>query len=124
MMDQEATKKLVLAIRSGTDLETSCHYAGLAVATVYKNLERGKIEAQRVERGENPSKDEAEYLAFWKDLTSARADAVVRNVAAIQQAASGGSWQAAAWWLERSVPDTYSKTAVERKSEKRAELGG
>lgn len=123
-MDKKALEKLVLAVRSGTNLETSAHYAGLSVATVYKNLERGKAEAQRIENGEKPKPDEAEYLKLWQDLTSARAEAVVRNVTVIQQAAQNGNWQASAWWLERTEPNTYSKGLIERRQEKRAEIEG
>ena len=113
-MTKDEREKLLLAVRSGTDLETSCHYAGLSVSDVYRDLERGKVIAER-ENKNNLSDAELEALSFWRDLASARADSVVRNVAVIQQAANGGSWQAAAWWLERSVPENYSKTYSDRK---------
>lgn len=113
-MKNEEREKLLLAVRSGTDLETSCHYAGLSVADVYRDLERGKVIAERGNQ-DNLSEAEQEALSFWRDLASARADSVVRNVAVIQQAANQGSWQAAAWWLERSVPENYSKTYSDRK---------
>lgn len=113
-MKNEQREKLLLAVRSGTDLETSCHYAGLSVADVYRDLERGKVIAERGSQ-DNLSEAEQEALSFWRDLASARADSVVRNVAVIQQAANQGSWQAAAWWLERSVPENYSKTYSDRK---------
>lgn len=113
-MNTEQREKLLLAVRSGTDLDTSCHYAGLSVSDVYRDLERGKVLAER-ENKDNLSEAEKEALSFWRDLASARADSVVRNVAVIQQAAQGGSWQAAAWWLERSVPENYSKTYSDRK---------
>lgn len=113
-MSDSRREKLLLAVRSGTDLETSCHYAGYSVAEVYRYLEAGKLIAERGDVGEL-SDSETEALDFWRDLASARADAVVRNVAVIQQAASSGAWQASAWWLERSVPETYSKTYSDRK---------
>ena len=40
------------------------------------------------------------YIALLAAIKRAEADAVARNVALVQQAASK-SWQAAAWWLER-----------------------
>jgi hypothetical protein len=114
-MNVEQKDKLLLAVRSGTDLDTSCHYAGLSVAEVYRELERGKLLAENPKEGVKPSEEDLSALTLWRELASARADSVVRNVAVIQQAANGGSWQAAAWWLERSVPENYSKTYSDRK---------
>lgn len=75
-------------------------------------LERGKIEAENIAAGltsEGESNSEEEYVAFWNDIAKARADAIVRNVTLIQKAAQDGSWQAAAWWLERTAPSEYGR---------------
>ncbi len=101
---------LTRAMKGGADLETACDYAGVSVALVYKALERGKVAYERENtEGKKVSDVEQEYLALWADLKKSRADAIVRNVAHVQQAAQNGSWQAAAWWLERTVPHTYAK---------------
>ena len=50
------------------------------------------------------------YSDFSAAIKKAEADAVARNVALIQQAASSGTWQAAAWWLERRHPDDFART--------------
>lgn len=105
----EQIESLCSAIRSGSDLDTSCHFAGISNQLVYRWLEFGKLESERINAGGKPLKAEAKYLAFWDDLKKARADAVVRNVAFIQKAAQEGNWQAAAWWLERTVPESYGK---------------
>jgi len=115
-MNAEKLEKLFLAVRSGTDLETSCQYANLSVQDLYRDLERGRTEMELIHSGQEPKKSEAQYLELWEGLRAARADSIVRNIAAIQNAASNGSWQAAAWWLERAMPEQYSKTAVDRKA--------
>jgi hypothetical protein len=102
-------ESLTGAIKSGADLETSCHFAGISIQVCYRYLERGKLEAERIANGETASADEKDFLSFWEELRKARADAIVRNVAQIQKAAQDGQWQAAAWWLERTVPETYGK---------------
>jgi len=117
-MDANKLERLFLAVRSGTDLETSCQYAGLLVQDIYRYLERGRTEAESISAGAEAKKSEAEYLELWEGLKMARADSIVRNVAAIQNAASSGNWQAAAWWLERTMPEQYSKTAVETRATK------
>jgi len=101
---------LTRAMKGGADLETACDYAGVSVALVYRALERGKVAYERESvAGKKVPDAEREYLALWSDLKKSRADAIVRNVAHVQQAAQNGSWQAAAWWLERTVPHTYAK---------------
>lgn len=100
---------LTSAVKSGADLETACHYAGISIAVCYRHLERGKLESERLANDEQPDPAAADFLAFWEELRKARADAIVRSVAQIQKAATEGAWQAAAWWLERTVPETYGK---------------
>jgi hypothetical protein len=101
---------LIRAMKGGADLETACDYAGVSVGLVYKALERGKVAYEQANNGGvEVAKSEEPYLLFWDNLKKSRADAIVRNVAHIQQAAQNGSWQAAAWWLERTVPQTYAK---------------
>lgn len=49
----------------------------------------------------------ADNLEFLDAVKKAEEEAVVRNVAIINKAAST-SWQAAAWWLERRRPADFS----------------
>lgn len=106
MIDQDKIQQLLTALRSGVDLDTACHFAALSNAQVYRWLERGKVESERIEAGSTARESEAEFLQFWDELKKARADAIVRNVSTIQKAAQD-TWKAAAWWLERTVPDVY-----------------
>lgn len=114
----EPYKDLVKALTGGSDLETACHYAGLSVSVVFMWLERGKLESERRVEGLPPSREDDAYVELWTDLKKARADAVVRNVANIQKAANSGNWQAAAWWLERTVPESYGKRTVKPEQQK------
>ena len=108
-LNQENLNQLLTAVRSGTDLETSCHFAGLSINDVYKWLERGKLEAASISSGNPSNPDQAKYYEFWIEIAKSRANAVVRNVSTIQKAAQDGQWQAAAWWLERTAPEHYAK---------------
>lgn len=111
-LDPEKVTQLLAATRGGSDLDTACHFATLSITLVYRWLERGKIESMRVEMGVDPNPLEAEFVEFWNELKKARADAITRNVSVIQKAAQSGTWKAAAWWLERTMPDVYGKQAT------------
>ena len=116
-LDDPKIERLLTAVKAGTDLDTSAHYAGLSVQEVYRWLELGKIENDKRNSDKEPDATYDEEVKFWLALTTARAEAIVRNVAAIQQAASGGEWKAAAWWLERAVPESYSTKSAEKRAE-------
>lgn len=109
MIPSDRVESLLTAIRGGSDLDTACHYAGVSSAVVGRLLETGMIASQLIAQGMDISKEQKEALSIWEKVSKARADAVVRNVTLIQKAASEGSWQAAAWWLERAAPNSYGR---------------
>lgn len=116
---EQVTESLKQALRGGNDVETAAHFAGVSVANVYRWLEVGKFESERISAGEKANPENAQYVEFWEELRKARAEAIVRNVTYIQNAAKSGSWQAAAWWLERAVPEQYARA---KSSGKNAEV--
>jgi hypothetical protein len=124
VMNTEITEKVSQALRAGNDIDTAAHFAGISVSQMYRWLEVGKFEAERVASGQEADPSKAQMLDFWEALRTARAEAIVRNVAYIQTAAKQGSWQAAAWWLERTVPETYSRTKATSKVEEPKQISG
>jgi transposase len=121
-VDKDKTKVLLDALRGGSDINTAAQYAGLNYQAVYRWVERGQRENEHIERGFLPREGEKDFLELWQAMRKARAEAVVRNVAQIQKAANQGDWKAAAWWLERTVPEFYSKKRYEGESEASSEL--
>jgi hypothetical protein len=82
-------------LAAGVDNATAVAASGLSLRTCYRLKARGKA-------GDDPP-----AVAFLAAVKKAEADAVVRNVALVQKAAQNGTWQAAAWWLERRHPDEH-----------------
>lgn len=56
---------------------------------------------------------EALSLELMDAVEKAEAEAVVGWLAKIEQAANAGTWQAAAWKLERRYPRTYGRSVQE-----------
>jgi hypothetical protein len=48
-------------------------------------------------------------MEFSNAVEKAKAEAVSRNVAIIQKSAHHGTWQAAAWWLERTQQQVFGR---------------
>lgn len=107
LMDDSALKKLIDALRSGADIEIASAFAGLPLPQVVDLVALGQVEQERVNSGLPADPAFAQALDLWQQTYKARAEAVVRAIAQIQKAANQGDWKAAAWWLERTMPDTY-----------------
>lgn len=106
--DKELVDRLLAALRAGNYIETACAYAGIGTTTYFRWLKEAEAD------------DAPEHLRELREsVESARAQAIVRNVKLIQDAATNGTWQAAAWWLERSQPHMWG-----RNDKVRAELSG
>jgi hypothetical protein len=108
-IDDPRVQRLVEALKAGNYIEHACDYSGIGKSTVYRWVDRGQNEHERIEAGGEPDAEESKYLQLWEAIKTARAQAFVRNVALIQQAANQGTWQAAAWWLERTAPQQYGR---------------
>lgn len=95
----ETQARIVGALEAGCYFGAACQAAGIDESTGYRWMERG-------ERGE------AGYREFREAVKKAEGAAEAGAVAAIRSAYQGGTWQAAAWYLERKHPERWGK--VER----------
>ena len=91
----ELQEELLKALRGGAYVEDACGYVGIHKDTFYEWMRRG-------------ADGDDLYSEFSDAVEKARASAVVRNIALLQKAAED-SWQAAAWWLERTRPNQYGR---------------
>jgi hypothetical protein len=91
----ELQEELLKALKGGAYVEDACGYVGIHKDTFYEWMRRG-------------ADGDDLYSEFSDAVEKARASAVVRNIALLQKAAED-SWQAAAWWLERTRPNQYGR---------------
>lgn len=90
--------RIIQALQAGNYQDVACRFAGIAPATFYRWMEQG----------EDPDADPI-YGEFREAVERAKSVAEVRSVAIIQQAAQNGTWQAAAWYLERSAAKRWGR---------------
>ena len=86
----ETVQRAVQAIEMGATYELAAGFAGISYET-FNTWRQTKPE-------------------FSEAIKSAEGRASVKWLAKIEQAASDGTWQAAAWKLERRYPNEYGKT--------------
>lgn len=92
----EIQEKIVIAIEAGNYADAACRYAGIDYSTFFRWMQKGE-------------ESDDQYGEFRKAVEKARAHAEVKYVAVIDRAAREGTWQAAAWWLERTQPQKYGR---------------
>lgn len=94
--------EVAAALRAGNFVVTTCALVGIHRATFYEWMHLATLPGA------------SRLLREFSDTTRrAIAEAEARDVAAIDAAAQKGSWQAAAWRLERRVPQRWCPSAVE-----------
>jgi len=119
-LNPEVHETIVEHVRSGSFVSVAAQQAGISPSTFRTWMERGEMEEARIAEGFDPNPDEAVFLAFKKDVDSARAEAEIESVKMVRMASRNGTWQAAAWYLERSFPQRWARNRIEEVTEEEA----
>ena len=94
--DEQIWARLSQAISVGAYIEDACVVAGISS----RQYRRWRQLAEQVVEP---------YASRWSEIQKSEAQAVVRNLFNIQNAANSGTWQASAWILERKYPDKFAR---------------
>ena len=98
----ETQKKITDAIRLGATYKLAAQYAGITYETFNNWMNAGR---------ESKS---GTFFQFFHAVKEAEGAAAVGWLAKIEKAANDGTWQAAAWKLERLHGDDYAPTQKHR----------
>jgi hypothetical protein len=110
ILNPELQKVIVDTVGAGNYLETAAGVAGISISGLHKWLDKGRTERDLRTRDDyQPNPDHTIYVDFVDAVEKARAIAEARAVVHIQRAASDGTWQAAAWFLERTAPKRWGR---------------
>lgn len=101
-LNPQTTEKLRKALRMGATYELACKYAGVSYQTFN---EWRKLGEQATRKGA--------FSEFLDAIKAAEGEAAFGWLEKIEAAADHGSWQAAAWKLERRYPKQYGRTVHE-----------
>ena len=92
-LNPEVQRRILQAIQSGATYEHAAHFAGISRTTLYYWLRKGEEQARGV------------YRTFFNEFKKAESLCCVAALAIINNEAKKGTWQAAAWLLERRFPE-------------------
>jgi hypothetical protein len=114
----EVVLRLCVAIGLGATYRLACMYAGISESTFYswRKQTPGRLRfpdqmtPELVNlRGKTAGLKFDEIIGFFEG------EAVVKWLAKIEKEASEGSWQAAAWKLERRHPEDYGRRVIDQR---------
>ena len=119
LLKPDLEQTLLDYIRIGTPVRVAVASAGVSEQTFYTWVNRGMAERERLKlvKGAKTNPSEVVFLEFLECVERAKAEAITKKVAVIAKSGNDGDWRAAAWWLERQMPEEFGKTD-------RVEIGG
>ncbi len=112
-MTPQARKLLLEALTRGAYRLAACASAGIPRRTFYDWMAQGQ---QAIEQGKG-----GKYARFVQRVGAAEAAAPIRALEVISKAMTK-HWQAAAWFLERTMPHQYSLSPARFAREERERL--
>ena len=134
-LTEERKEKIISFIRAGNYATQAAQAAGVSESTFYRWLAKGKDAGVLCEKWEEdvetwndmtdrqrrlnpqakpdtnkaPTPDDILFWEFWEAVKKSEAEAEASAVLHIKKAANEGTWQAAAWYLERKYKDRWSR---------------
>lgn len=109
LLDDDCLQKITNALRDGGYIQDATTAAGIAQSTYHNWMERGRKERDRRLAELTPDKNEQIYVDFLEAVEKAQAEASVELLGEIANHARNGTWQAAAWILERKFPRQWGR---------------
>jgi len=109
LLTEQVQDIIVNAVRIGSYLDDAAMLATISKTTLYRWLQWGREAQAKYDEGEELTERDERYRQFCDSVEKARADAMLRNIGVIQTAAQNGTWQAAAWYLERTNPKKWGR---------------
>ena len=109
----QIVKSITKILSMGAYKREAARHAGIAERTLNDWIEKGAAERRHIAKGGKPRRRASAFLEFLLLVEKAMADAQIADLALITQAAQKGSWQAAAWKLERRNPAKWGRQRIE-----------
>jgi transposase-like protein len=108
-INEPKVEALLQALNAGHYVERASRMSGISLTTIYRWLDEGRTEKENIEAGNPPTDRGQAYFELAEAIQKAREAAAHRAMLTIQKAAQDGTWQAAAWYLERTDREHYGR---------------
>ena len=105
-------ERLLNALKLGHFVEEACQYAGISFQTYYRWLREGADLDTRAASGETLTAEEEKIRELCEALKGAELAGQNQALDVIRTAARNGTWQAAAWFMERRNKKWSTRTEI------------
>jgi hypothetical protein len=111
-MEHPRVERLINALRLGDFVEEACSYAHISIDSYYRWLREGELLNNRLNNGDVLSKEENDIRELAEAIKEAELGGQHAALETIRTAAKNGTWQAAAWFLERRNKKWSNRTEI------------
>lgn len=105
--DQDRIDRFLGFLNLGMYINQACDLVGWSESVYHKWRKIGE-EAQDIEQSNRDDRQQ-QAVEFVESVKRARAEAEAYHIRNLRRASDDGSWQASAWWLERSFPERWGR---------------
>jgi len=105
--------RIVECVRLGLSKKDAALHLGISTESLNAWLRRGGVERRHIDSGKKPRKRESAFLKLLLAYEKATSDFQLDRLRLIDGAAREGAWQAAAWTLERRLPEQWGKQRLD-----------
>lgn len=105
------TDRIATLVRAGNFLGTAVRASGISMDTFKRWMDRVSEENLLQVTDKKEMKELEPFMFLAEEVVQAAAEAEINRVDLIDKAAKLGQWAAAAWWLERRLPERWGKRA-------------
>ena len=110
--DDPKVQRLLNALKAGHFVQEACQYAPISEQTYYRWLREGSALDARADAGDKLTPTEQAQRELCEAIKAAEISGQNLALDKIREAIVGGTWQAAAWFLERRNKKWSNRTEV------------
>lgn len=111
-LDDPKVQRLLNALKAGHFVQEACQYAPISEQTYYRWLREGAALDARADAGETLTPDEQAQRELCEAIKLAEVSGQNAALDKIREAINLGTWQAAAWFLERRNKKWSNRTEI------------
>lgn len=110
--DDPKVKRLIDALAAGHFVEEACQYAPISRQTYYRWIREADALDEKAKQGEPITEDEQAIRDLGDMIKKAEISGQNAALDTIREAIKDGTWQAAAWFLERRNKKWSNRTEI------------
>lgn len=111
-LEHPKVERLLHALNAGHFVQEACQYAPISEQTYYRWLREGQALDEQADRGDPVTEAEQQIRDLCEAIKKAEVSGQNAALDTIREAIRDGTWQAAAWFMERRNKKWSNRTEI------------